>query len=417
MKGNSIITAAKEVLSLNNSAFIIDLDKFEHNIKSMFRAFNAHYPNVEIGYSYKTNYVPSVCSCAHANGCWAEVVSEMEVDFALHNLPESDLKKIIYNGPVKSFKSIKSVIEAGGIINIDHIKDLTEIKKVLDDCNDQKLIVNLGIRLNFEYQENQSRFGFSLDDIEEVLNSISSSRSYNFMGFHVHLPFRSIESFEFRIESLISILERFKSFEISYLNIGGGFFGQLPDELLKTMKIDGVPSYSDYAKVICGLLTNYFQKSRPNKLPTIFLEPGSSLIADAVFFVSKIHTIKSSGGKNYMVSYAARHLITPTNKNILLPSAVHSFTESEKDIVCHGDDTYHITGYTCIESDIIPKVSGYFNPDLSYFIIIPNVGSYSIVMASDFILPQPSIFQIKGSVLKENRRKLTSEEIYNSFNS
>ena len=176
MKGNSIITAAKEVLSLNNSAFIIDLDKFEHNIKSMFRAFNAHYPNVEIGYSYKTNYVPSVCSCAHANGCWAEVVSEMEVDFALHNLPESDLKKIIYNGPVKSFKSIKSVIEAGGIINIDHIKDLTEIKKVLEFTTSIKAITNI---VHFDYLVLlKEKFGYDYNVISVRRNKYERYYSY-----------------------------------------------------------------------------------------------------------------------------------------------------------------------------------------------------------------------------------------------
>lgn len=94
-----------EILNQEKSAFVIDEPRFDDNIESLLLAFNAHYPKVKIGYSYKTNYVPSICRAAHQKGCWAEVVSEMEVEMALANL--SNRSEIIYNGPVKSRESIQ----------------------------------------------------------------------------------------------------------------------------------------------------------------------------------------------------------------------------------------------------------------------------------------------------------------------
>jgi diaminopimelate decarboxylase len=85
------------VIANEKAAFIIDQQQFEDNLHLMQTSFLSYYPKVTIGYSYKTNYIPVICKAAHENGCWAEVVSEMEVDMALY--PLVDKSNIIYNGP------------------------------------------------------------------------------------------------------------------------------------------------------------------------------------------------------------------------------------------------------------------------------------------------------------------------------
>ena len=112
----------QEILVDNQAAFVFDEEKFKLNLRSLHKAFSEYYPKVQIGYSYKTNYTPKVCSIAHSEGALAEVVSEMEVDMALIHL--NDKSQIIYNGPVKSRSSLKKVIAVNGIVNVDNSVDV-----------------------------------------------------------------------------------------------------------------------------------------------------------------------------------------------------------------------------------------------------------------------------------------------------
>ena len=60
------------------SFFVLDPDKLVFNFHELKSSFLSHYHKVEIGYSYKTNYIPQLCRILHDQGAWAEVVSDME---------------------------------------------------------------------------------------------------------------------------------------------------------------------------------------------------------------------------------------------------------------------------------------------------------------------------------------------------
>ena len=55
-----------------------------------------------IGYSYKTNYLPSLIKEMSNLGAYAEVVSRLEYDLALKIGVKPN--KIIFNGPLKHMK-------------------------------------------------------------------------------------------------------------------------------------------------------------------------------------------------------------------------------------------------------------------------------------------------------------------------
>ncbi len=50
--------------------------------RQMHKAFATRYPNVEFGWSYKTNYLKAICSLMHQEGAVAEIVSKMEYEKA-----------------------------------------------------------------------------------------------------------------------------------------------------------------------------------------------------------------------------------------------------------------------------------------------------------------------------------------------
>jgi diaminopimelate decarboxylase len=49
------------------------------------RAFSVRYPKFQMAWSYKTNYLDSICRIFHQEGSWAEVVSGFEYEKAIRN--------------------------------------------------------------------------------------------------------------------------------------------------------------------------------------------------------------------------------------------------------------------------------------------------------------------------------------------
>ena len=70
------ITRLKE--QFGSPLFVVSERKLRNNMRRIKRVFNAHYPDVVFGWSYKTNYLGAVCNVLHQEGSWAEVVSEFE---------------------------------------------------------------------------------------------------------------------------------------------------------------------------------------------------------------------------------------------------------------------------------------------------------------------------------------------------
>jgi diaminopimelate decarboxylase len=394
------------ILTNVQSAFVILINNFTENIINFKLNFSKYYPKVVIAYSYKTNYIPSLCKESHDLNCWAEVVSPMEVDFALKNL--TNKSHIIYNGPIKDKDSIQLIIENNGIINIDCKEDLNLI-----DFNLNKLkSVKIAFRINISFDNTSSRFGMDLKELELVINNCLKINNIEIIGFHIHLPFRDLDSFDFRVDKLIYIISKYKNLNISYINIGGGFLGPLNKNLAFSLGIKSVPNFEDYAKLIGTKLSLYFKSQgiKKSKFPTLYLEPGSALVANALIFISKIHNIKKINNINYLVTYASRHLISPTNKTISLPVEIYNPTNK-----ISKTNNYLVTGYTCIESDIIGEISTNNTISKKSFIIVNNVGSYSVVMGSNFILPQPSIYTLKANTLLLTREEISYSDIYNQF--
>ena len=80
--------------------FVLSVKALRERYRDLNRAFTTRYPNFQIAYSYKTNYLKSVCSILKQEGAWSEVVSGFEYDIA-RNLDVSG-DKIIFNGPYKT---------------------------------------------------------------------------------------------------------------------------------------------------------------------------------------------------------------------------------------------------------------------------------------------------------------------------
>ena len=150
----------KKIVNLKeDSYYIYDEDKLVRNFNEFLNAFKKYYNNVEIAYSYKTNYLPKICSKIEKLGGIAEVVSEMELDLALRIAKR---KKIIFNGPYKNKDSIIKAIEKIKFSELDKVVVSRTVQFTLDTCDPIKIFKNLSQKYTsaFTYSWFHPKTGF-----------------------------------------------------------------------------------------------------------------------------------------------------------------------------------------------------------------------------------------------------------------
>jgi len=392
-----------------DSFYVFDESKFRENFASLKQAFISRYPQTRLAYSYKTNYTPAICRIVNELGGYAEVVSEMEYDLAIQlGIPGN---RIIYNGPYKSSSSVRNALHAGAQINLDSIRDYENVLRFAAEMETRKFSV--GVRCNFETPEcPNSRFGFDVDSLEfaQVIAGIRNSSNVLVNGLHCHFPNREIDSFRVRTSKLVELAGKLFTAPPGFLDVGGGFYGAMPDSL-KQLRNVAPPTFDDYAKVVCeAVLKAYEMCSCP---PVLFIEPGTALVADTFRFFTKVISTKKVRGRNIATVAGSIFNISPHARLLHLPVRVIRQTESRERT---EPEVYDVAGHTCIESDYLTKrLDGPIS--VHDFLEYRNLGSYSIVMKPPFILPNfPVLQSVNGSrQLVIAKRGETGKDIFHTF--
>ncbi len=367
--------------------YLLNSQLFEENYLNMLKAFRNYYEDTHIAYSYKTNYLPKLCKIVDKNGGYAEIVSEME--WWLTKKIGVDPEKVFYNGPYKKMKYIEEVLCAGGHINLDSLYEVNIIKTIASRHPDKKFCI--GLRANADIgQEISSRFGMNVFDgtLKNAIMSLKNQSNISIAGLHIHLPFRSLDSFIQRIDFLKKVVDVLSYIELEYVSVGGGYMGAMDEELAKEFSFSP-PSYDDYAKIVAGGLNSMFANCMHK--PKLIIEPGSAIVANTMKLVTRVVDIKHSRDRYIATLTGSTYNMNPTVKDIQRSIKVYS----EKLEKGKYFGTLDMAGFTCIEGDYLYK--GYKGKlDKGDFVVFNNVGSYSIVMKPPFILPDIPILDISN---------------------
>jgi diaminopimelate decarboxylase len=101
-------------------------------------------------------------------------------------------------------------------------------------------------------------------------------------------------------------LTEFAQDNLKYIDLGGGFFSPMPIKLQQQFS-HPIPTFSDYGYAIA----NEFKAAFPKNGPELILEPGISLTADTMQFVTKIIDIKAQEKHQIALAAASRYDIKP----------------------------------------------------------------------------------------------------------
>jgi diaminopimelate decarboxylase len=322
------------------------------------------------------------------------------------------ISKVVFNGPYKKQETMEKVVLGDGMVHLDSLRDVRSIESIARQHSEKR--IKIGLRCNFDIGEDlDSRFGFDVesDSFQDVLRQIDAIPNVDINGIHCHFPNRNIGSFVARIEKMLEINRECFGDKLDYINIGGGYFGNM-SEYLKSQFGNHVPSYEEYAREIGSRISMHFAGVAEDKCPMLILEPGSALVADTMMFISRVVSTKRIGCRNIATIAGSSFNIAATTGNKKLPMSLikpnaETFVEEPE---------FDIGGYTCIESDYVARgFKG--NVEEGDFVLFDNVGSYSVVMKPPFILPNIAILQVgdEESGFKVVKRAETADDVFVTY--
>ena len=385
--------------------YLMHPDKYRKNISDFISAFKKKYPHVIAGYSFKTNYVLALCEVAKSLGCYAEVVSEMELDLAI----KLGFEHIILNGPIKKESALLKAISHRAVINLDSEYEVDYICQYKSENPASELKVGLRVNVHLTDEKGNStvqcglregRFGFAHDIIGNNINRLKSA-GIKIVSLHGHTSSsdRAVKNYQVITDYMLSVCEEFRLDDLQYFDIGGGFFGAAPEGL----DLKGKPSYEDYANVVLDLaLKNEWFVHRQ---PAIVIEPGSSVVSNVFTYFTKVYQLKHIGSKNFVMVDGSVFDVKPTMHSNNLPYRILSEDgDGESGI-------FDVVGSTCMEKDIILHDVELNKIKAGDFIEINGVGAYTIALTPTFINYLAPILSIENGEMELVRRRQNVEDI------
>jgi diaminopimelate decarboxylase len=400
------------IKEFGSPVFVYSERKIRENIRNAKRIFETRYPKVQFAWSYKTNYLNSICKIYHQEGSWAEVVSIFEYEKAIKNGVPGN--KIIFNGPDKSDNDLLTASKNDSLIHIDH---LDELYRLIEISKLNKLRPRVAIRVNMDtgVYPVWDRFGFNYENGQawDAINKILATDAMELTGLHCHIGTFMLSANSYRIATskmadLALGIKNKHNKSIKYIDLGGGFASKNTLKGSYYSGIDASPDITEYAEAICSTLLN---SGFPiDDLPFLYLETGRALIDDTGYLIGSVIS-------NKRLSDGRRATIIDVGVNILFTSFWYDHKISlTQEFGHHTEDTV-LYGPLCMNIDVIrenitlPPIKAGDN------FIIHHVGAYNVTQSMQFITTRPAVVLIdmneKANIIreKETTEKIMSGEV------
>ena len=384
--------------------YVLDSQKLLEEVNKLNKAIALYWPNTITAYSVKTNSLPFLANFLSIQGLSAEVVSEDEYNMV--SLCGYSDEKIVCNGPVKSEEFIGKLMDNHVKVNLDSHRELDyAIHHARNNPHTQYAVglrVNVDIESHFPLEstagDQGSRFGFCVDngDLGNAITRIKESPNIMINGLHLHVSTstRRIEIYRFVTRLFISITTQYHLSDISYFDIGGGFYGGMPNK----------PQWNDYLSAIAEELN--FGGFSFNKL-TLVLEPGVSLLAGSFSYYASVIDIKDTNRSRFVVTDGSRIHIDPLFHKT---SYYYQHIKSGKTLAKkHARQI--LVGFTCLEYDNIMVIENGEEIAVDDIFCFDKLGAYTLSLSPLFISFFPAVY-VKDfdGTLQCVRRKWTAND-------
>ncbi len=373
-------------VGIDTPCFLIDEEELSSNLDRFVAALGAHWPRSIAAYSLKANALPWLLAYFRDRGLHAEAASDDEYRLALAmGYPH---ERILYNGPCKSRETFLEAVTRGVFVNVDSGQELLWLKE-LDRAGSGRFAV--GIRANIDLEARcpgefalgtqGSRFGFCHEN-GELGKAVAFIRGLNRVrleGLHLHISSRTRSLAVYRaLARAAGEIAAAHSLDLSTVNLGGGFFGGLPDK----------PSFEEYFREIAAELGRRFDPERT----TLVVEPGTSLVSSPFSYVTEVTDVKRTAADTFAVTDGSRVHIDP----LMQKSGYFFEVMRRKPPAGPPLERQVISGFTCMEFDRLFVLRDHPELSVGDRIVYHRTGGYTLCLSPMFIKHFPLVAVRRG---------------------
>lgn len=375
--------------------YVLDVDKVLSSMHTLRDGLASHYPNSEITYSVKTNYLSHILREVLKQGYRLEVVSRHELTLAEQN--GATPSKILFNGPVKSRGDLIYCYEHSIDVNLDSAEEL----EMAVGIGTLAKPFRLGLRVAATLKNgNVSRFGINFEDpaaLEQV-RQLLGSKCVEVTGLHTHHSSRrDAQSYCDRLDHLSYVAEQL-CIKPTYLDIGGGVGSVPPAAIVAQL------SYPiDDPMELANTIGKYAAEKWGSDGPRIIMEPGIAVLAESMNYVTKIVSVKNRGTGQVAVCDGSLFDVNPLRSTIFPPCHLVAANPSAASVTVEDTRLY---GGTCMEIDQIGILPAGERPLPGDLVVVNNIGAYSACLAPHFIVPSVPVFSLQANQLIRQRAAL-----------
>ena len=399
--------------------YLMDETRIRENCRMYLRAFRRHFgENARPLYASKAASFKRMYEIMRSEGMGVDVVSAGEIHTAA--LAGFPMEQAYFHGNNKTDAEIQYAIEQGvGYFVADNHEELDAINRIAGALGkQQRVLLRLTPGIDPHTYEAvatgkvDSKFGAAIEtgQAEALFQCARALPNVTLVGFHCHVGSQVFDEDVFEragqiMLEFVALLRNRYGFATQQLDLGGGYgvrYCESDKQVDIEQRIGEVASSLKASAAALGI-----------PLPTILMEPGRSIVADAGMTLYTVGTVKRIPGyKNYVSVDGG---MTDNPRYALYGSAytVYAADRMDEPAVLHCD----VVGRCCESGDIIqPKVvlSDVRRGDL---LAVCTTGAYNYSMASNYNrMARPPVVMLTPerdtiAVRRETLEQLTENDI------
>ena len=363
--------------------YVLDEQTIRSVCKEYKNAFS-QYEKVKMMYASKALCNSAVAKIVSSEGFGFDVVSGGEI-YTVYKAG-IDMSTVLFNGNNKTPDEIELAIKYGvgrfSIDNYHEVELISELSKKYGRTVNALLRITPGIECHthkyIQTGQLDSKFGFDLSQIDSIIEHILDvDKTINIKGLHAHIGSQIFEPqcYADEVEVLVKEISRIDNkynLKLDEINIGGGLG-------VKYIDSDNPPSIETISSSIIGALDRNIKKYGIEK-PTLYLEPGRSIISTAGVTLYKVGSSKQVPGMTKYVSVDGGMADNP--RPSMYEAEYYAEVANKKDNVQVEKVT--IAGKFCESGDILIKDIELPKLKACDIICVYNTGAYNYSMASNY---------------------------------
>ena len=381
--------------------YVFDEELIRSKCREYIKSFKVKENGNKVAYAGKAFLTKYMCKLVCEEGLCLDVVSGGELYTAYKaGMP---MENILFHGNNKTVDEVKLGIELGvGRFVVDNFYELDLIEKFcLENNKTQKIYfrVTPGIDAHthkyIRTGQIDSKFGFALinGDFYKAVEKVKQYKNIELVGIHAHIgsqifeikPF--LDEVEIMLKLLKEVNENNNDINLTEVDLGGGIGVYYTEE-------DKPKTISEFCEAIINKADEVCEELNI-KRPTLLIEPGRSLVANAGSTIYTVGSIKEIKNVRTYVS------VDGGMTDNIRPSLYQA--DYECGIVNKINKTGHnhkvtIAGKCCESGDILISDTEIGDINSGDILITTTTGAYGYSMASNYnkIPKNPVVFVQNG---------------------